>query len=111
MPLTVLLRCHDLEETRTCYRDLGFSVSDSVQGTVTARLQDCNLVFTQEDLWPQPVGCSGTFYLVLADVDAYHATVKDHADIAWPLQDMPYGSREFGLRDCNGYLLAFAQHH
>jgi len=28
---------------------------------------------------------------------------------AWQLQDMPYGSREFGVRDCNGCHLAFAQ--
>jgi len=43
------------------------------------------------------------------DVDAYYATVKDAASVAWPLQDMPYGSREFGVVDCNGYHLAFQQ--
>ncbi len=110
MPLTPLLRCHDRNLTREHYRDvLGFTVSDSADGTLTVQLQDCRLLFTAQDLWDRDVGCSGTLYLQLADVAHYFATVKDRAQIAWPLQDMPYGSREFGIRDCNGYHLAFAE--
>ncbi|MBK4992695.1 bleomycin resistance family protein [Pseudomonas sp. S37] len=56
-----------------------------------------------------PTQCSATFYLHVADVEQYFDGVKDNAQVAWPLQDMPYGSREFGVRDCNGYYLAFAQ--
>ncbi|MEN8639800.1 VOC family protein [Pseudomonas sichuanensis] len=111
MPIALLVRCTDLKGTRDYYRDvLGFSVSDSAQSTLTARLHDCTLVFTQEDLWQQPVACSGTFYLIIDDVEGYFAQVKQRADIAWPLQDMSHGSREFGVRDCNGYHLAFSQH-
>ncbi len=110
MSLTLLLRCQDLEQTRTYYCDtLGFEVSDSAQGTLTVCLQDCSIVFTPEDLWRAPVQCSGTIYLGIADVQAYFQQVHDKAEIAWPLQDMPYGSREFGVRDCNGYWLGFAQ--
>ncbi|MCE1118390.1 MULTISPECIES: VOC family protein [Pseudomonas] len=110
MPIALLLRCPDLERTRAFYRDvLGFNVSDSAQSTLTARLLDCTLVFTQEDLWQQPVACSGTFYLIIEDVEGYFAQVKGQADIAWPLQDMAHGSREFAVRDCNGYHLAFSQ--
>ncbi|MBB4862191.1 putative glyoxalase superfamily protein PhnB [Pseudomonas nitritireducens] len=110
MPLTVLLRCHDLELTRAHYRDvLGFSVEDSAQGTLTVQLQDCRLLFTVDDLWSAGVGSSGTLYLQISGVDRYFEQVKDQAQIAWPLQDMTYGSREFGVRDCNGYHLAFAQ--
>ncbi|MDN6858994.1 bleomycin resistance family protein [Pseudomonas sp. CAN2814] len=110
MPLTLLLRCHDLDLTREHYRDtLGFSVSDSAEGTLTVQLQDCRLLFTAHDLWSAAVGSSGTLYFQIVDVEGYFEQVKDHAQIAWPLQDMPYGSREFGVRDCNGYHLAFAQ--
>ncbi|WP_447750148.1 VOC family protein [Pseudomonas nicosulfuronedens] len=109
MPLTLLLHCHDLDLTREHYRDsLGFAVSDSAEGTLTVQLEDCRLLFIARDLWGCEVGCSGTVYLQLADVRRYYDTVKDRAQIAWPLQDMPYGSQEFGVRDCNGYHLAFA---
>nr|WP_225933192.1 hypothetical protein [Pseudomonas maumuensis] len=54
---------------------------------------------------------AGTFYLVIEDVEGYYAKVREQADIAWPLQDTTYGSCEFGVRDCNGYYLAFSQRH
>lgn len=110
MPLAVLLRCEDLEQTRAYYRDrLGFAVSDAAEGTLTAVLQDCRLVFTRADLWGSAPQCSGTVYLQIAEVDRYFEQVRDKVHIAWPLQDMPYGSREFGVRDCNGYWLGFAR--
>lgn len=111
MPLTLLLRCNDLHDTREHYRDkLGFNVLDSQEGTLTVQLDDCRIVFTAQDLWAGPAHCSGTIYCVIADVQRYFDAVKAKAEITWPLQDMPYGSREFGVRDCNSYLLAFAQH-
>ncbi|MGY2189673.1 Glyoxalase-like domain protein [compost metagenome] len=110
MPLALLLRCNDLDSTRRYYRDtLGFTVIDSLESTLTVQLEDCRIVFTQQDLWRSPVACSGTIYCAIAQVDQYYEQVKDRVDIAWPLQDMAYGSREFGIRDCNGYHIAFAQ--
>jgi len=42
-------------------------------------------------------------YIVVADADAVHArAVAAGAPIVRPLQDTPYGSREFGLRDPEG---------
>ena len=110
MPLTALLRCSDLDLTREYYRDtLGFEVTETAEGTIGVRLQDCSLVFTTQDLWVVPTQCSATFYLHVDDVEQYFDRVKDKAQVAWPLQNMPYGSREFGVLDCNGYYLAFAQ--
>ncbi|MEW9682934.1 VOC family protein [Pseudomonas sp. TE50-2] len=112
MPVTPLLRCSDLEATRRHYRDvLQFTVTDTAQSTLTVQLHDCSLLFTEQDLWRQAPGCAGTFYLVIEDVEGYYAKVREQADIAWPLQDTAYGSREFGVRDCNGYYLAFSQRH
>jgi len=111
MPIALLLHTSNLETTRTHYRDtLDFTLTDTAQSTLTATLQDATLVFTQQNLWQHPTGCSGTFYLIVEDVDRYYQQVKDRAEIAWPLQNMPHGSREFGVRDCNGYYLAFSQH-
>jgi uncharacterized glyoxalase superfamily protein PhnB len=36
-------------------------------------------------------------------------SVAPTADVVWPIADMDYGTREFGIRDPDGYLLAFAE--
>jgi uncharacterized glyoxalase superfamily protein PhnB len=43
-------------------------------------------------------------YIVVPDADAVHArAVAAGAEIIRPLQDTPYGSREFALRDPEGH--------
>ena len=110
MPLTVLLRCHDLEETRLFYQSaLGFNIRDTAEGTLTVEHHGGTLIFTSSDFWQSPLGFSGTIYFSVPDADGYFASVKDKATVVWPVQDMSYGSREFGVKDCNGYHLAFQQ--
>ena len=110
MSLTLLLRCNDLDETRQFYqRVLGFNVTDSAENTLTVERQGSRLIFTPQDLWKINPAFSGTVYFTVADTDDYYAAVKDKAPMAWPLQDMSYGAREFGVTDCNGYHLAFQQ--
>jgi predicted enzyme related to lactoylglutathione lyase len=110
MSMTPLLRCHDLTQTKRFYVEvLSFAAVDSADCTLTVEKQGGKLIFTQQDLWKSPPTCSGTFYFTLTNEAAYYAAVKDGAPIAWPLQQMPYGSIEFGLLDCNGYHLAFRQ--
>lgn len=110
MPLTLLLLCRDIEETRKFYQSaLGFNVHDSAEGTLTVEQQGETLIFTPADLWDSPPCFSGTIYFTVPDADAYFASVIDKVAVAWPIQDMSYGSREFGIRDCNGYHLAFQQ--
>ena len=108
MSLTLLLRCHDLDATRGFYRALpGFSVSDSADATLTVTQASATLIFTAADLWGAPPAFTGTLYFSVADVDAVFAAIGTGVTVAWPPQDMPYGGREFGIRDCNGYHLAF----
>ncbi len=110
MSLALLLRCHDLDETRRFYESvLGFSVGASAGNTLTAELDGDKLLFTAQDLWRAGPALSGTIYFTVPDVDGLYASLQNRAEIAWPLQEMPYGSREFALSDCNGYLLAFQQ--
>lgn len=75
---------------------LGFAVTDAAR-----------LIFTAEDLWKRLPGFSGTICIGVTDVDGFYAEVAGKADVAWPLQTMSYGMREFGIKDCNGYTLAF----
>jgi predicted enzyme related to lactoylglutathione lyase len=110
MPLTLLLRCDDLDETREFYRSvLGFNVTDSAEGTLTVEKQSGKLIFTTLDLWKSSPFLSGTIYFTVSDADGYFASIQGRVPVAWPIQDMPYGSREFGVNDCNGYTLAFQQ--
>ncbi|RJF95341.1 VOC family protein [Noviherbaspirillum saxi] len=110
MSLTLLLRCNDIEETREFYETvLGFNVSETA-GTLTAERSRAKLVFTQQDLWRSLPVCSGTIYFTVSDADSYFASLQDRVSVAWPAQDRPHGSREFGINDCNGYYLAFQQH-
>ena len=110
MSLTLLLRCRDIEETREFYHAvLGFHTVASAESTLTVEKEGSKLIFTTQDLWHAEPTLSGTIYFLLADAEAFYMSIKDKTPIAWPMQDMPYGSREFGLRDCNGYFLAFQQ--
>ena len=110
MPINVLLKCHDIETTKSFYSEiLNFEVSDSDEGTCTVQKEDCSIIFTSEELWSGHPKCTGTIYMFIDDVDAYYESIKEKAIVLWPLQDMPYGTREFGIKDYDEYHLAFAQ--
>lgn len=110
MPLSVLLKCHDLEATKSFYVEiLDFTVVNSDESTCTVQIEDCSIIFTSEELWPGYPKCTGTVYLFIDDVDIYYESIKDKAIVLWPLQDMPYGTREFGIKDYDEYHIAFAQ--
>ncbi len=109
MPLILLLRCNDIGETRRFYQSaLGFNVVGGTEG-LTVEKNGGKLIFTEENLWHRQPALSGTIYFTVPDADEYFASIKDSVAVAWPIQDMPYSSREFGIRDCNGYYLAFQQ--
>lgn len=108
MSLTLLLRTDDLKETRRWYESvLGFEAIDTAEDTLTVERYGGKLIFTER--FGAPDGFSGTIYFTVPDVDRYFMSLHDKVDVAWPVQDMSYGSREFGIKDCNGYHLAFQQ--
>jgi len=108
MSLTLLLHCKSLTATRDFYRDaLGFEVRSTPGSTLTATLNGCSLLFTESDLWNGAGSGSFTVYIGVRDIKGYFDAVRNKLEVAWPLQEMSYGSREFGVRDCNGYLIAF----
>ena len=45
----------------------------------------------------------------MSGVQEFFERIKDQVEIVWPLETMEYGQREFGIRDCDGYTLAFAE--
>jgi uncharacterized glyoxalase superfamily protein PhnB len=52
---------------------------------------------------------TGTLYIEVKGIDSYYESIKHKAAIVWPLENMEYGQREFGIKDCNGYAIAFAE--
>lgn len=55
--------------------------------------------------WAQVRQC---IYVHVDDVDGHHDRAKQAGgDIVMPLTDMPYGSREYGVRDPEGHLWGF----
>lgn len=52
---------------------------------------------------------TGSIYFNTYNVEGWWVALKDKADIFYPIETFPYGMREFGIRDCNGYILQFGQ--
>jgi uncharacterized glyoxalase superfamily protein PhnB len=73
------------------------------------RAGETELLLTTGAHLGDPPAFTGTIYFRVAGVDAIYAKVKDRAEIVWPLEEQEYGTREFGIRDPDGYLLAFAE--
>jgi len=110
MPINLLLKCHDVETTKSFYEEiLEFKVLDSDDKTCTVQKGDCSIIFTSQDLWSGYPKCTGTIYLFIDDIDSYYESIKDKAIILWELQTMPHGIREFAVKDYDEYHLAFAE--
>jgi RimJ/RimL family protein N-acetyltransferase len=52
---------------------------------------------------------TGSLYVHTNDVDGLWKKHNENCEIVYPIEDFSYGMREFGIRDNNGYLLAFGQ--
>jgi uncharacterized glyoxalase superfamily protein PhnB len=76
------------------------------------------IMFMQKDIYIQdipalqgiPVGVSGTFYCEVQNViGLYEFFKKEGVEIVKNITATWYGMREFYIRDCNGYILGFAE--
>jgi uncharacterized glyoxalase superfamily protein PhnB len=52
---------------------------------------------------------TGTLYFNMDGVQEFFEQIKSRVEIVWPLETMDFGQKEFGIRDCEGYTLAFAE--
>jgi catechol 2,3-dioxygenase-like lactoylglutathione lyase family enzyme len=66
------------------------------------------LLSTGPHLGDQPV-FTGTLYFHMAGVREFFERIKNQVEVVWPLEAMDYGQMEFGIHDCDGYTLAFAE--
>lgn len=108
--LVPLLRVRDLDATIEFYQDvLGFRLCWREGDTASIQHGKVGLLFsTASNLGAEPA-LSGTLYFYPDSVEEMWRVIDGRAQVEWPLQIMDYGTREFGIRDCNGYILAFAE--
>jgi uncharacterized glyoxalase superfamily protein PhnB len=55
------------------------------------------------------IGGGNTMFIEIADVDAFHESIKDRVTVLIPLVTQWYGMREFTIADPDGYVITFAE--
>jgi catechol 2,3-dioxygenase-like lactoylglutathione lyase family enzyme len=115
LKLMPVLRVADLQRAIDWYTQvLGFRVVWRSPGDGGG--EDCMLQAGAIDLLLStgahlggPPALTGTLYFEMDGVAELYAQIKDRVEVVWPLEEQPYGTREFGVRDLDGYLLALAE--
>ena len=110
-----VLKVSDLRKSVAFYTDvLGFSIAWRAAndgGGENCMLQagaTALLLSTGPHLGGTPQ-FTGTLYFHMTGVEEFFERVKNRAEVVWPLEAMDYGQKEFGIRDGDGYTLAFAE--
>jgi uncharacterized glyoxalase superfamily protein PhnB len=116
LEINPVLYTPNIEATIKFYKDtLGFSLDwnekdDSGETNVAQfKAGSVSFMITDGDFLGDEPAFSGTIYFYMTGVEEYYDKVKDKAAILWDLQDMYYGTKEFGIKDINGYTFAFAE--
>ena len=110
-----VLKVSDMQKSVAFYTDiLGFAVAwrkENDGGGENCMLQAGAadvLLSTGSHLGDKPT-FTGTLYFQMAGVREFFERIKNRVELVWPLETMDYGQMEFGIRDCDGYTLAFAE--
>ncbi len=121
--LTPNLMVEDVNETVTFYQDvLGFALLATVpeegQFNWAMMQHDAVEIMFQgrasltEDVplfKDKAIGGSLTLYIDVEDIKGLYGQVQNRVTILHEMTTTFYGTREFTIQDCNGYVLTFAQ--
>jgi uncharacterized glyoxalase superfamily protein PhnB len=55
------------------------------------------------------IGASATFYFEVKGIDELYSALSNKVEVVKEIVTTWYGTREFYVRDCNGYILGFAE--
>ena len=117
------LMVKNVKETIDFYTQfLGFEVIASVPETgdlVFAIVRSGNVMFmfqeenSLKEEYPQlakfPQGGGLTFYTHVSDIHSLYEKLNGRVTIAKDLHQTFYGSTDFAIEDCNGYIITFSQ--
>ena len=111
--LDPVLRTDDMERSVRFYVEvLGFACEVETPGYSSLCRDSVRIMLgapNAHEEWHGP-RFTGQLYIALespAEVDALWQQVRDKATVVYPVDDFDYGMHEFGIRDDNGYHLAF----
>ena len=57
----------------------------------------------------KPLGATGTMFIELEGIDAFHDRLQSSVKIVMALETKFYGMREFAIEDPDGYVVTFAE--
>lgn len=121
--LTPNMMVDNVDETVDFYRNvLGFDLVMTVpengpfdwalmkRGTVEVMFQTRASLTEALPLFKErPLGGALTFYIDMRGVEALYEQVRSQVTVVQDLQTTFYGTREFAIEDCNGFILTFAE--
>jgi uncharacterized glyoxalase superfamily protein PhnB len=107
--LTPMLQSADLQRTIDWYETvLGFRCVGRAEGWCRLERDGAVLMFMRNAHLGAP-HATATQYIHVDDVVALWETIRDRVKAEWGPEDMPYGMREFAIKDPDGYLLSFGE--
>jgi uncharacterized glyoxalase superfamily protein PhnB len=119
--LTPNIFVDDINETIAFYKILGFTVVMTVPETgnydwammtnegVTLMFQTFASLGVELPDIHRTDGGSLLLYIKLKGVRAFHDEIKDKVHILKGIEKTFYGATEFSIKDCNDYVLTFAE--
>ncbi|MDP4709987.1 MAG: VOC family protein [Saprospiraceae bacterium] len=112
--MSPIIFTREVQKTVDFYHDvLGFELTGMDEEASFASLQKDDVTLMVSSPVPQipfeEPYFSGSFYFFSEAVDELWEQCKDKAQIAYPIQDLNHGMREFAIYDNNGYRLVFGQ--
>jgi uncharacterized glyoxalase superfamily protein PhnB len=112
---------NDVTNTMHFYRKLGFNsimtVPEGAEEPVWAMMQNGNVTIMFESIKSiegrlpeisRQIGGSLLLYIKVQDINALFESVKDQVTVLQDPQKTFYGATEFMIKDCNGFVLTFA---
>ena len=122
--ITPNLMVEDVQQTINYYHGvLGFETIDTVpengENLVWANLKkgDVEIMIQEEDslkndlpeIRHEKIGGGTTLFIKMTGVQEYYDYLYSSADVVVQIKDTFYGTKEFTIRDINGYYLTFAE--
>ena len=112
--VSYVLAVHDLARSTAYWRDvLGWELKFDDPGNWSFMFRDnvgVHLGECRDAMAPADLGDHSYFgYIVMDDVDAFHAEIAARGADCKPPEDKPWGMREMAVRTIDGHRITFAQ--
>lgn len=111
--ISVIIYSLKVEESVHFYEKLGFELMDKIGDFdwVSMHFDSVRLMISKPNahLSFERAQFTGSIYIEVSNANSLWDKVNSWATIEYPIEDFPYGMREFAIRDLNGYLIQFGE--